>query len=87
MFHLFNSDTTQTPTYTQYQVFNHKLTAGQGDQDDWYYVAGAVNTFGNPKYSIANNAWCVNLKDAEQLGKDPHYYHPVWNLPTTNMSP
>ncbi|KAL2807931.1 hypothetical protein BJX63DRAFT_436583 [Aspergillus granulosus] len=79
-FHLFNSDTTQTPTYTQYQVFNYKLTAGQGDQDDWYYVAGAVNTFGNPKYSIEKNAWCVNLEDSAQIGKDLYYYHPVWQF-------
>jgi hypothetical protein len=77
-FHLFNSDTTLTPELDQYQVFNHELIPGQGDQDDWYWIAGAVNTFGNPKYKISHNAWCVNLKDSAQYGRDPYYYHPVW---------
>jgi hypothetical protein len=68
------------PTLDKYQVFNHKLRTGQGSQDDWYYVAGAVNTFDNPDYSVEKNAWCVNPEDSAQIGRDPHFYHPVWQF-------
>lgn len=58
-YHLFNSDSDTTVTGSAYEVFNHNLKAGTGDQDDMSKVIGAVNTLGNSKYTIAKNALCV----------------------------
>lgn len=60
-FHLFNSDTTTTPTNTQYEVFNHKLAKENGKEDNIANVLGAINIFDNPKYKFSSfNAFCKN---------------------------
>ena len=70
-FHLFNSDSTTTPTNSQYEVFNHKLVAGSGDEDNISNVVAAINIFGNSKYRFNGwNAWC---KNGNQLK-----FHPFW---------
>jgi len=55
-FHLFNSDSTTTPSGSNYQVFNHKLKEGNINT-----VVAAMNLMDNDKYSVLSyNAFCTN---------------------------
>lgn len=58
-FHLMNSDSLNTPSGSEYDVFNYKLKEGDITQ-----VVGAINLMDNPKYKMTNsdgwNAYCVS---------------------------
>ncbi|KAF7585707.1 hypothetical protein BBP40_010257 [Aspergillus hancockii] len=69
-YHLFNSDSDTAVTGSEYEVFNHNLVPGAGDQDDMNKVIGVINTLGNPKYAIAKNELC------QVTGT---YDHPSWH--------
>ncbi|KAL4863170.1 hypothetical protein BDV12DRAFT_31278 [Aspergillus spectabilis] len=73
-FHLFNSDTDTTPLGTKYEVFNHKLTAGDpGDETDMANVIAAINLMDNPKYEMGRiNAYCDT--------NEPQLFHTGWGF-------
>lgn len=74
-YHLFNSDSDTAVTGSAYEVFNHRLVSGAGDEDDMAQIIGAVNTLGNRKYSMVRNALC------QVAGTHDHpLWHSAWVL-------